>query len=45
MMALRPSAIGRLLTAAVLLVGFGVLALAYIGAKFVLEDLLGRHWG
>jgi ABC-type uncharacterized transport system permease subunit len=25
--------------------GFGVLALAYFGAKFVLEDLLGRHWG
>lgn len=25
--------------------GFGVLALAYFGAKFVLEDVLGRHWG
>ena len=25
--------------------GFGFLALAYFGAKFVLEDLLGRHWG
>lgn len=25
--------------------GFGALALAYFGAKFVLEDLLGRHWG
>ncbi len=25
--------------------GFGVLALAYFGAKFVLEDMLGRHWG
>ena len=25
--------------------GFGVLALAYFGSKFVLEDLLGRHWG
>jgi ABC-type uncharacterized transport system permease subunit len=27
------------------LFGFGVLALAYFGAKFVLESLLGRHWG
>jgi ABC-type uncharacterized transport system permease subunit len=27
------------------LTGFGALALAYFGAKFVLEDLLGRHWG
>jgi ABC-type uncharacterized transport system permease subunit len=27
------------------LVGFGALALAYFGAKFVLEDVLGRHWG
>ncbi len=27
------------------LCGFGVLALAYFGAKFVLEDVLGRHWG
>jgi len=27
------------------LVGFGVLALAYFGSKFVLEILLGRHWG
>lgn len=27
------------------LVGFGVLTLAYFGAKFVLEDVLGRHWG
>jgi len=27
------------------LFGFGVLALAYFGAKFVLEDVLGRHWG
>jgi ABC-type uncharacterized transport system permease subunit len=25
--------------------GFGVLALAYFGSKFVLEILLGRHWG
>ena len=25
--------------------GFGVLALAYFGAKFVLEDFLGRHCG
>src|SRR3984893_668686 len=25
--------------------GFGVLALAYFGAKFVLEDVLRRHWG
>jgi ABC-type uncharacterized transport system permease subunit len=25
--------------------GFGMLALAYFGAKFVLETLLGRHWG
>jgi ABC-type uncharacterized transport system permease subunit len=25
--------------------GFGVLALAYFGAKFVLETVLGRHWG
>ena len=25
--------------------GFGVLALSYIGSKFVLEYLLGRHWG
>jgi ABC-type uncharacterized transport system permease subunit len=25
--------------------GFGVLALASFGAKFVLEDVLGRHWG
>ncbi len=27
------------------LAGFGVLALAYFGSKFVLEILLGRHWG
>lgn len=27
------------------LAGFGVLALAYFGSKFVLENLLGRHWG
>jgi ABC-type uncharacterized transport system permease subunit len=27
------------------LVGFGVLVLAYFGSKFVLEYLLGRHWG
>jgi ABC-type uncharacterized transport system permease subunit len=27
------------------LFGFGVLALAYFGAKFVLENVLGRHWG
>lgn len=27
------------------LFGFGILALAYFGSKFVLEDLLGRHWG
>jgi ABC-type uncharacterized transport system permease subunit len=25
--------------------GFGVLALAYFGSKFVLEYVLGRHWG
>ena len=25
--------------------GFGVLAVAYFGVKFVLESLLGRHWG
>jgi ABC-type uncharacterized transport system permease subunit len=25
--------------------GFGVLTLAYFGSKFVLEDVLGRHWG
>jgi ABC-type uncharacterized transport system permease subunit len=25
--------------------GFGVLVLAYFGSKFVLETLLGRHWG
>jgi ABC-type uncharacterized transport system permease subunit len=25
--------------------GFAVLALAYFGSKFVLEILLGRHWG
>ncbi len=27
------------------LIGFGLLALAYFGSKFVLESLLGRHWG
>jgi len=27
------------------LFGFGMLALAYFGSKFVLENLLGRHWG
>jgi ABC-type uncharacterized transport system permease subunit len=27
------------------LVGFGSLAIAYFGAKFVLEVMLGRHWG
>ncbi len=27
------------------LAGFVILALAYFGSKFVLEDLLGRHWG
>jgi len=27
------------------LAGFAVLALAYFGSKFVLETLLGRHWG
>ena len=27
------------------LTGFVFLALAYFGAKFVLENLLGRHWG
>jgi ABC-type uncharacterized transport system permease subunit len=26
-------------------VGFVILALAYFGSKFVLENLLGRHWG
>jgi ABC-type uncharacterized transport system permease subunit len=25
--------------------GFGFLALSYFGSKFVLENLLGRHWG
>ena len=25
--------------------GFGVLVLSYFGSKFVLEYLLGRHWG
>jgi ABC-type uncharacterized transport system permease subunit len=25
--------------------GFGVLAVAYFGVKFVLEDVLGLHWG
>jgi ABC-type uncharacterized transport system permease subunit len=25
--------------------GFGVLAVAYFGVKFVLEDVFGRHWG
>ena len=25
--------------------GFGVLALAYFGSKFVLENVFGRHWG
>ena len=25
--------------------GFGFLALAYFGSKFVLETVLGRHWG
>jgi ABC-type uncharacterized transport system permease subunit len=25
--------------------GFGFLVLAYFGSKFVLESLLGRHWG
>ncbi|MDE2304288.1 MAG: cytochrome c biogenesis protein CcsA [Gammaproteobacteria bacterium] len=27
------------------LFGFATLTLAYFGSKFVLEDLLGRHWG
>jgi ABC-type uncharacterized transport system permease subunit len=27
------------------LAGFVVLALAYFGSKFILEDVLGRHWG
>jgi len=27
------------------LAGFIILALAYFGTKFVLENLLGRHWG
>ena len=26
-------------------VGFVILALAYFGSKFVLENVLGRHWG
>ena len=26
-------------------VGFVMLALAYFGSKFVLENLLGKHWG
>ena len=25
--------------------GFGILAFAYFGVKFVLEDIFGRHWG
>ena len=25
--------------------GFGFLILSYFGSKFVLEYLLGRHWG
>lgn len=25
--------------------GFGVLCLAYFGSRFVLENLLGKHWG
>ncbi len=25
--------------------GFAILAVAYFGVKFVLEDLFGRHWG
>jgi ABC-type uncharacterized transport system permease subunit len=25
--------------------GFGILAVAYFGVKFVLEYLLGQHWG
>jgi len=25
--------------------GFSTLALAYFGSKFVLENLLHRHWG
>ncbi len=27
------------------LAGFGILTLAYFGSKFVLEYILGRHWG
>ncbi len=27
------------------LAGFVLLALAYFGSKFILEDVLGRHWG
>ncbi len=27
------------------LIGFALLALAYFGSKFVLESMLGRHWG
>jgi ABC-type uncharacterized transport system permease subunit len=27
------------------LAGFVILALAYFGSKFVLENLLARHWG
>jgi len=27
------------------LIGFALLALAYFGSKFVLETILGRHWG
>lgn len=27
------------------LTGFGILALAYFGSKFVLEYVFGRHWG
>jgi ABC-type uncharacterized transport system permease subunit len=25
--------------------GFAMLTLAYFGSKFVLETVLGRHWG
>jgi ABC-type uncharacterized transport system permease subunit len=25
--------------------GFGILAVAYFGVKFVLEYMFGRHWG
>ena len=40
-----PSMFGKATTAVQILFVFGVLALAYFGSKFVLEYVLGRHWG